>query len=679
MALFRYSFGGVVSRGAGKSSLQAAAYVARERYRDERLGETFNYRFGAEHSPLTETSPITEASDHILRHGRHAELGSRQEVLFSGLYAPAGAPDWCRGAANIETFWNRAEAAERRRDAQLAERIIIALPKELTLEQNIWALQDHVREFTRQGRVVQVAIHSAEPEHDERNLHAHLLVSSRSLDANGLKATKSDEQQARYTNRREYVEHMRERWAQVANRHLERHGLEERLDHRSYQRQGLDREPTLHLGPGDAAKERQGIRTPAGDHNREVAERNAQRERERQALDDAIRAAHTATAKARQPDDVSQVRDATAEAHGSRQQDRQQQREERPEQEQKAPSGFRHAEGSFPAAALGAIAAQQALHASVEDFARQLSPQYAKALADAAQLEKAQHKAQEDVDRTGRRATAAQSQAERRLNAMGWFKKVLHTTGIWTDTEITRLANEEKKQEYWKAKNADTLRDVNSQLARAQRAVDAERQRIWDSAVRNRRELQTHALEQLSPRQRAEVLRFFDKAYSGGRELTAADIAREQSLAYQRAEERVATIAKDLDKSQHALRLARRDLLQTEAQIEDRRKALHILPADLAAGRFSDRTLTNLVSVARKEKLNRDAAEMRVADMRERLDEAEKAAARAFEAARPETEKELRRRRDIAAEARQTFAEIRATERQEERQQQRHRSRGISM
>ena len=82
-----------------------------------------------------------EASDHIARVGRHAE-GSRQEVLFLALYAPANAPDWGRGAENIERFWNAAEAAEKRKDAQIAERVIIALPKELTLEQSRWALQD---------------------------------------------------------------------------------------------------------------------------------------------------------------------------------------------------------------------------------------------------------------------------------------------------------------------------------------------------------------------------------------------------------------------------------------------------------------------------------------------------------------------------------------------------------
>jgi hypothetical protein len=268
VAIFHYTIGQRVSRGGGQSSLRSAAYLSRERYRDERTGWTHDF---------TPKSPTMEASDHIARVGRHAE-GSRQEVLFLGLYAPANAPDWCRGAENIERFWNAAEMAEKRKDAQIAERVIIALPKELTLEQSRWALQDHIREFTRQGRVVQVAIHS--PENDQRNLH--MQISLRAVDESGFKAEKAREQQERYLYRSQYVEHLRENWARVANRHLERHGHEASLDHRSYQRQGIDREPTLHMGPGDADRERRGQRTEIGDHNRAVQERNARRQEQQE-------------------------------------------------------------------------------------------------------------------------------------------------------------------------------------------------------------------------------------------------------------------------------------------------------------------------------------------------------------------------------------------------------------
>jgi hypothetical protein len=285
MALFGYSMGERVSRGRGQSAVRTAAYLARDCYEDQRTGWVHDFR----------KSPIMEAADHIARAGRHAELGSRQEVLFLGLYAPEGAPDWCRGAENIERFWNAAEAAEKHGRAQVAERVIIALPHEFTLEHARWALQDHIREFTRQGRVVQLAIHSAEPGHDARNLHAHLLVSLRGVDENGLKARKAQEQQERYLYRSQYVEHLRENWAHVVNRHLRRHGFEGALDHRSFLRRGLDIEAEAHMGPGDAQREREGERTEVGDYNRGVRERNAERLRlrEREALDQAAHVRHS--------------------------------------------------------------------------------------------------------------------------------------------------------------------------------------------------------------------------------------------------------------------------------------------------------------------------------------------------------------------------------------------------
>jgi hypothetical protein len=278
MAIFHYRVGERVSRGAGQSAVKVAAYQARERLQDERTGYHYNYL-------PRERTGIAAASDYIERAGAYTE--GRRAALFVGLYAPAEAPEWCRGRENIEQFWSRAELAERQQNAQLAERIIIALPHELSLQQNIWLLQDHVKEFTRQGRVVQVAIH--EPEHSgpgaERNIHAHLLVSLRGVDEHGFKASKAAEQQQRYLHRREYVQGLRARWAGTANRHLARHGHEARIDHRTLKEQGIERAPTIHLGPGDSRRERHGERSAAGAVNREIAGRNA--ERSRQAIDQA--------------------------------------------------------------------------------------------------------------------------------------------------------------------------------------------------------------------------------------------------------------------------------------------------------------------------------------------------------------------------------------------------------
>ena len=142
VANFHYDMGGFVSRGAGKSAVATAAYINRETFRDERTGVVHDYR-------SREPSAIGAAAAYISRSGAQSE---RQAPLFVGLYAPEGAPEWCRGAANVERFWNAAEKAERHSNAQIAERVIIALPHELTLEQNKWLLQDHIR-FIKSARL----------------------------------------------------------------------------------------------------------------------------------------------------------------------------------------------------------------------------------------------------------------------------------------------------------------------------------------------------------------------------------------------------------------------------------------------------------------------------------------------------------------------------------------------
>jgi len=192
--------------------------------------------------------------------------------------ASTGRPAHQNGRAareHIAEFWNRLEAFERRRDAQIAEKFIVALPAELSLEQNVHALQDHIRDFTRQGRVVQVAIHSGE--HDPRNMHAHLLVSQRGVDEHGFKAGKAHEQQGRYLNRGAYMNDLRASWQHTCNRHLERHGHEQRIDRRTLADQGIDREPSRHMGPAAAWRERHGLETDRGFVNRAREARNAER------------------------------------------------------------------------------------------------------------------------------------------------------------------------------------------------------------------------------------------------------------------------------------------------------------------------------------------------------------------------------------------------------------------
>ena len=232
-----------MSRAKGQSVVAKAAYNAREELTEERTGEVKDY---------------TRA----------------QGLEFCGIYTPANAPEWAHDRAQL---WNAADRAEKRKDAQLARIYEIALPHELTHEQRRFLVQDFVREsFTRKGYAVDVAIHSPDREGDERNYHAHILVSDRRLGADGFAADKKERQQSKSEMKAE-LEALREKWERTANRHLERHGHEARIDRRSLKDQGIDREPTEHLGPYATQLERDGEQSERGDINRDIEARNDER------------------------------------------------------------------------------------------------------------------------------------------------------------------------------------------------------------------------------------------------------------------------------------------------------------------------------------------------------------------------------------------------------------------
>lgn len=240
---------GFVSRGKGQSVVAAAAYQARARLYNEQDGLTKDYT-------------------------RHHE----QELLESAIYAPKDAPDW---VFDRERLWNAAERAEddhnktRAKAARTAQRFEISLPHELSLEQNRRLLQDILRDnFTRKGRVCDVSIHGPHKEGDQRNIHAHVLVTMRTVNAQGFSAEKPHLSKAEL---REQVNHLRENVARQCSRHLERAGfkleaarmiyahktLEEQqkiaearndLEHA----EALKRAPTLHEGPTATQMKREG-------------------------------------------------------------------------------------------------------------------------------------------------------------------------------------------------------------------------------------------------------------------------------------------------------------------------------------------------------------------------------------------------------------------------------------
>ena len=236
MAIFHLT-AKVISRGKGQSAVAAAAYRSGERLRDEQADEQKFYQARAE------------------------------RIEFTAIIAPKDAPDW---AQDRNQLWNHVERGEKRKDAQLAREIEIALPHELTPQQREWLVKDFAREaFVRKGYAVDIAIHAPDKTSDERNHHAHIMVTMRTLDADGFAAKKDPSM-----NRREQLGEWREQWAHLANRHLERHGHEARIDHRSLKQQGIEREAGIHLGYAANEMAQRGAQSDRMDALRQVIARN---------------------------------------------------------------------------------------------------------------------------------------------------------------------------------------------------------------------------------------------------------------------------------------------------------------------------------------------------------------------------------------------------------------------
>ena len=227
-----------ISRSSGRSSVAAAAYRAGALLVDERQGMVHDY---------TQRSGVVSA-----------------EVVMPDGQAPA----------DREALWNAAEAAEKRKDARTAREWVVALPDELGAD----GRQQLVRSFAgtlanRYGVAVDVAVHAPDREGDQRNHHAHLLVTTRQVSRDdagdlvlGNKASIELSDKARKARglgrAAEEVSAVRELWAEHVNGALARAGAAERVDHRSLQAQResaldagdlakaaeLDREPTSKLG-----------------------------------------------------------------------------------------------------------------------------------------------------------------------------------------------------------------------------------------------------------------------------------------------------------------------------------------------------------------------------------------------------------------------------------------------
>jgi ATP-dependent exoDNAse (exonuclease V) alpha subunit len=234
-----------VSRGAGRSAVASAAYRAGERLREERTGRLHNH-------------------------------SHRRDVVHTEIFVPehfAGQSlEWAR---NRERLWNTADQAEKRHNSRVAREYQVTLPSELNPEQRLFLARNFSREITeRYGVAVDLAVHDPRPDGDPRNFHAHLLTTTREVTPTGLGAKIGldmhtlDRRRRGLPNHRDEYVNVRERWGQLTNAALREAGIDERIDHRSYAAQGIDREPKPRIPEPHLRLERRGVRSEVAEQIR---------------------------------------------------------------------------------------------------------------------------------------------------------------------------------------------------------------------------------------------------------------------------------------------------------------------------------------------------------------------------------------------------------------------------
>ncbi|WP_341713217.1 Ti-type conjugative transfer relaxase TraA [Erythrobacter sp.] len=237
MAIFHLSVK-VISRSSGRSAVAAAAYRGAERLHDERLDR-----------------------DH--------DFTNKDGVVHSEVLLPEGAPE---EFADREKLWNAVEAAEKRKDAQLAREVEFAIPRELTKEQGIELAREFAEaEFVEKGMIADLNVHWDIGADGQPKPHAHVMLTMREVGKDGFGS------KVREWNKAELVEQWRERWAEHVNQRLVELDIDARIDHRSLEAQGIALEPQDKIGPAASRMGERGLEAERIEEHRAVAQRNGMR------------------------------------------------------------------------------------------------------------------------------------------------------------------------------------------------------------------------------------------------------------------------------------------------------------------------------------------------------------------------------------------------------------------
>lgn len=255
MAIF-HLYVKMISRGKGKSAVAAAAYRSGEKITSDYDGITHDYT-------------------------------RKRGVMLTRILLPENAPI---RFYNRSRLWNAVEKIEKAKNAQLAREIEVSIPKELKFREGYNLVNEFCnRNFVDKGMIADICFH----DRGDGNPHAHIMLTVRPfnegrswgnkqkkvyiLDENGDKIYDKKKRQYKCKsvpttdwNDRGNVEKWRKNWAEMCNAYLEKSGHDERIDHRSYERQGLEILPTKHLGTAASQMEKRNIKTDRGEANRHI-------------------------------------------------------------------------------------------------------------------------------------------------------------------------------------------------------------------------------------------------------------------------------------------------------------------------------------------------------------------------------------------------------------------------
>ena len=238
-----------VSRSSGRTATASIAYRAGIAIKDERTGKEYDY---TKRSGVVETTLHTPNNLKIDR----AEL------------------------------WNLAETIETRKNSRTAREIVVNLPYELDKNCRSELVNDFAKDLANKyGVAVDVAVHLPDAEGDNRNHHAHIMLTTRKLERlesgrialtskSQLEMSNTQLKERDLPTARDELKLIRKQWADLTNDYMKERNIPVTIDHRSHAERGLDQLPTQKLGWEASAMERKGIATDKGDYNRMVRDFN---------------------------------------------------------------------------------------------------------------------------------------------------------------------------------------------------------------------------------------------------------------------------------------------------------------------------------------------------------------------------------------------------------------------